>query len=77
MRTKDQSNYAINRRPENRRIYAEQQVSWFYAALLKSLHRMATSKDAAERLFHLSRAVRQEDDLAEAHAKLDALTTNK
>lgn len=64
-----EANEAANRRPENRLIYAQQQVDWFYTDLLK-----------AQRWFHLSHGVRGASamrkaarDLAEAHERLTAL----
>lgn len=78
-RSADLANYALNRTPENRRCYAEQQVSWFYADLLKAQHGVHSSRVSAGMLsthwrsHWLSREAKAERDLAEAHASLDAL----
>jgi hypothetical protein len=75
MRTKDQANYAANRTPENRRIYAEQQVVWFYSDLLKAQHGMFSSAAFSPRAEHFyQRGQKAIGDLAEAHASLDAIT---
>lgn len=74
-RTADQANYSLNRRPENRRIYAEQQVAWFYADLLKAQHgkhRVPLFSSLVD--YWYARQMKAERDLAEAHAHLDALT---
>lgn len=73
MRTKEKANYRINRTPENRRIYIEQQVSWFYADLLKAQHGM--QGPLADRTYYWhARAMRALANLDEAHARLAALT---
>jgi hypothetical protein len=71
-RTADLANYALNRRPENRRIYAEQQVTWFYSDLLKAQHGFYTKLRPHGQIWE-SRVTKAERDLAEAHASLDAL----
>lgn len=71
-RSGDLANYALNRKPENRRIYAEQQVAWFYADLLKAQHGLWHGPDHHFK-HHKNRAAKAQRDLAEAHASLDAL----
>jgi hypothetical protein len=72
-RSVDLANYALNRRPENRRIYAEQQVAWFYADLLKAQHGRATAVRGEVAQHWLGRELKAVRDLAAAHASLDAL----
>lgn len=73
MRTIDQANYALNRTCENRRIYAEQQVAAFYADLLKAQRGFWTARTFAGEDAFLRMQDKAERDLAEAHAKLDAI----
>lgn len=72
-RSADLANYALNRTPENRRIYAEQQVSWFYADLLKAQRNYHNRRGDVRSDFWARRQAKAERDLAEAHASLDAL----
>jgi hypothetical protein len=76
-RTADQANYALNRRPVNRRIYAEQQEAWAYADLLKVQEGLHTARTEAGKEFCRERQVRLEQNLAKAHANLDALQTGQ
>lgn len=67
-RTIDDANYAANRTPENRRIYAEQEIEWAYAELLKAQH--GYHFGMPQRLAHfVTRGVKAELDLAAAHKR--------
>jgi hypothetical protein len=73
-RTIDDVSYAANRRPENRRIYAEQQVDWFYADLLKAQSQLhACDPNGLRACWWSARQAKSEFDLAEAHDRLAAL----
>lgn len=75
-RSADLANYALNRTPENRRIYAEQQVAWFYADLLKAQHGWHTARTEAGMFHWNERRCKAVRDLAQAHASMDALQTD-
>lgn len=75
-RTAEDANRALSRTPENRRIYAEQQIDWFYVELLKALWQdnAFTALGHCDRFrveagYWRERAAKAERDLAGAHER--------
>lgn len=67
-RTIDDVSYSYNRRPENRRIYAEQQLDWAYAELLKAQHGSARAGHTGFSYWSF-RLINAQQALAEAHER--------
>lgn len=72
-RTIYDATYAYNRRPENRRIYAEQQIDWSYTDLLKAQRGCSLRLAPVMGEYWNGRLLRAYRNLAEAHARLAAL----
>lgn len=68
-----EANDAALRRPENRRIYAEQQIDWFYTELLKAQRGVHNSRVTGNttywRAHWNARVYKSERDLAAAHER--------
>lgn len=68
-RTIDDVSYSYNRRPEHRCIYAEQQIDWFYAAVLKAQWRERIARCMDGISYWTAQRQYAERALAEAHER--------